>query len=139
MEGPLLAMDHLKGGIGFRGYAQADPKVEYTREGRRLFDQMQASVRQEVTDLVLRLQPAEEQAGAEDIWGESRESHAEAQGVLPGAGEGGDIRRQQAAAIAGTERGDKPQPIKVRQAVGRNDPCPCGSGKKFKKCCGRGA
>ena len=141
----LLAMDHLKGGIGLRGYAQVDPKVEYTREARQLFDQMQASVRKEVTDLVLRIQMGggDGEAAANigqgpDIWGGGTEKHASAADASVAGGERNAIRRQQEAAIAGTERGEKPQPIKkTYPAVGRNDPCPCGSGKKYKKCHGR--
>jgi preprotein translocase subunit SecA len=140
----LLAMDHLKGGIGLRGYAQVDPKVEYTREARTFFDQMRMSIRQEVTDLVLRLEmgggPAaagaseEGPAAAADVWAGARASHPSAR---PSAGEGSAIRRQQDAAIAGTQRSERPEPIKTVQRAGRNDPCPCGSGKKYKKCCGK--
>jgi hypothetical protein len=137
----LLAMDHLKGGIGLRGYAQVDPKVEYTREARALFDRMQAGVRQEVSDLILRLElrDEEEKPESEDIWGGGEAHHAEAGtglDALVSAG-GGGVRAQQEAAIAGTERGEKPQPIRVTRRVGRNAPCPCGSGRKFKHCCGR--
>ena len=133
----LLAMDHLKGGIGLRGYAQVDPKVEYTREARILFEEMQASVRQEVTDLILRLQLGGDEADSGNIWGAGRESRAESSGPQLPAGRGEDIRKQQEAAIAGTERGERVEPIRVAKAVGRNDPCPCGSGKKYKKCCGK--
>jgi len=132
----LLAMDHLKGGIGLRGYAQVDPKVEYTREARILFEQMQASVRREVSDLILRLEPVGEERERPDIWSGGRERHAEMSPAAAVAG-GAPIRRQQEAAIAGTQTEEKPRPIRVVKGVGRNDPCPCGSGKKFKKCCGR--
>ena len=131
----LLAMDHLRGGIGLRGYAQVDPKVEYTREARQLFDDMQASVRKEVTDLILRMEIGGEDQAAAGIWEGGTARHA---GRASGAEEGESIRRQQQAAIAGTERAERPEPIKTARRVGRNDPCPCGSGKKFKKCCGRG-
>jgi len=135
----LLAMDHLKGGIGLRGYAQLDPKVEYTREARKLFDQMESSVRKEVTDLILRLQLGGDEGDSGDIWGGGRESRPDSAAPARRAGPaaGGDIRRQQEAAIAGTEAGERPAPIRVAKGVGRNDPCPCGSGKKYKKCCGR--
>jgi len=137
----LLAMDHLKGGIGLRGYAQLDPKVEYTREARMLFDQMQASIRQEVTDLILRLQVGgEAEREGESIWARGEARHP---GVVPSPvsarKEAVAIRSQQEAAIASTERSEKPEPIKAARRVGRNDPCPCGSGRKFKKCCGRGS
>jgi preprotein translocase subunit SecA len=147
----LLVMDHLKGGIGMRGYAQVDPKVEYTREARQLFDKMKSSVRQEVSDLILRLEigrpaeaaqtatqaPAAPQAPA-NIWAGAKASHAEG---APSAGaqtEAAGIRKQQRAAIDATSRPQRPEPIKAAAGrVGRNDPCPCGSGKKFKKCCGK--
>ena len=132
----LLAMDHLKAGIGLRGYAQVDPKVEYTREARMLFDNMQTSVRQEVTDLILRLQPAgDQETQATDIWQGGRATHDSA-----AQAEAQTIRKQQDAAIAGTQRAEKREPIKAStHRVGRNDPCPCGSGKKYKKCCARNA
>ena len=142
----LLNMDHLKGGIGLRGYAQVDPKVEYTREARILFDQMKASVRQEVSDLILRLEigerPGESRApeagpdGGGGIWGGAT-ANKPGPAAPAAQSEAATIRRQQRAAIAASERPDKPEPIKAAQRVGRNDPCPCGSGKKFKKCCGR--
>jgi len=144
----LLAMDHLKAGIGLRGYAQVDPKVEYTREGHILFDQMRSSVRREVTDLILRLdigggpqEQAKAMPTASSVWVDGKAVHpASGSQAAPAApqSEAAGIRRQQQAAIAGTERPDKPQPIKsAAPAVGRNDPCPCGSGKKFKKCHGK--
>jgi preprotein translocase subunit SecA len=149
----LLAMDHLKGGIGLRGYAQVDPKVEYTREARQLFDKMKSSVRQEVSDLILRLEigkgPETEGAAApaspapqapSGIWGGAKASHAESAPSAVAQTEAAGIRRQQRAAIDATSRPDRPEPIKAAaDRVGRNDPCPCGSGKKFKKCCGRTA
>ncbi len=152
----LLVMDHLKGGIGMRGYAQVDPKVEYTREARLLFDKMKASVRQEVSDLILRLEigkPAET-AGTEGetgaagaapaaprapagIWGGAKASHAEGAPSASAQSEAAGIRKQQRAAIDASSRSDRSEPIKAAGRVGRNDPCPCGSGKKFKKCCGK--
>jgi preprotein translocase subunit SecA len=147
----LLAMDHLKGGIGLRGYAQVDPKVEYTREARLFFDKMKSSVRQEVSDLVLRLEigkpppetsdsatqaPAAPQAPP-GIWGGAKASHAEGAPSATAQTEAAGIRKQQRAAIDASARPDRPEPIKAAGRVGRNDPCPCGSGKKFKKCCGK--
>jgi preprotein translocase subunit SecA len=146
----LLVMDHLKGGIGLRGYAQVDPKVEYTREARQLFDKMKASVRQEVSDLILRLEigkppeapdsaaqaPATPQAPP-GIWGGAKASHAEGASSTTAQTEAAGIRKQQRAAIDASSRPDRPEPIKAAGRVGRNDPCPCGSGKKFKKCCGK--
>ena len=130
----LYAMDHLKSGIGLRGYGQVDPKVEYTREARKAFDEMMASVRQEVTDLVLRFQLGEEEGGlsadGEDRWGGGEAVH-------PAEIDDSIFRQQEAAIDASRQMDEKPEPVRVAARVGRNDPCPCGSGKKFKKCCGR--
>ncbi len=118
----LLAMDHLRQGIGLRGYGQKDPKVEYKKEGYEMFLQMIARIRAAVVGNVLRVQPkvSDDAATLERKMAQRRhqptlESHANAEEV--------------AAA--------KPQTVQ-RQApkVGRNDPCPCGSGKKYKKCHG---
>jgi preprotein translocase subunit SecA len=126
----LLVMDHLRGSVGLRGYAQVDPKVEYKREGMRTFDAMWESVGQRVTDLIFRMEQLDEGfIGSQ--WTEAKEVHQEA----PAATE---IVEQQQAAIEGTQSGGKHEPIRNRdKRVGRNDPCPCGSGKKYKVCCGR--
>jgi len=126
----LLAMDHLRSSIGLRGYAQIDPKVEYKREGMRIFEQMWTSVGERVTDLVFRMEQLDE-GFVGSTWTETAAIHEEA----PGAGE---IAAQQQAAIDGSQADQKPQPIRnQQQRVGRNDPCPCNSGKKFKNCCMR--
>jgi preprotein translocase subunit SecA len=126
----LLAMDHLRSSVGLRGYAQVDPKVEYKREGMRTFEQMWDSVGERVTDLIYRMEQLDE-SFVGSTWTESEAIHQDAQSA-------GEIAAQQEAAIEGTEVDHKPQPIRNRQRrVGRNDPCPCGSGKKFKNCCMR--
>ncbi len=125
----LLAMDHLRSSVGLRGYAQVDPKVEYKREGMRTFELMWGSVAERVTDLIFRMEQLDESAGSP--WVESEAIHEEA----PSAS---DIAGQQQAAIDGTQVDRKQEPIRNRgQRVGRNEPCPCGSGKKFKNCCMR--
>ena len=124
----LLSMDHLRSSVGLRGYAQIDPKVEYKREGMRIFEQMWGSVGERVTDLIFRMEQLDE-GFVGSTWKESEAIHQDAQSA-------GQIAAQQEAAIEGTEVDHKPQPIRNRQQrVGRNDPCPCGSGKKFKNCC----
>ncbi|MBN2217154.1 MAG: SEC-C domain-containing protein, partial [Pirellulales bacterium] len=126
----LLAMDHLKSSIGLRGYAQIDPKVEYKREGMRIFEAMWDSVGERVTDLVYRMEQLDE-SFVGSTWTETEAIHEEA----PSADE---ITEQQQAAIDGTQADRKIEPIRHRgERVGRNDPCPCGSGKKFKNCCMR--
>ncbi len=124
----LLAMDHLRSSVGLRGYAQIDPKVEYKREGMKIFEEMWTSVGERVTDLVFRMEQLDE-GFVGSTWTVTETVHQDAQSA-------GEIASQQQAAIEGTEVDHKPKPIRNRQQrVGRNDPCPCGSGKKFKQCC----
>ncbi len=127
----LLAMDHLRSAVGLVGYAQVDPKVEYKREGMKFFDQMWRSIGQRVTDLVFRMEQLDERFVG-STWIETSATHDES----PSAS---DIAREQQQAIDASQTDkEKPEPIRHRgQRVGRNDPCPCGSGKKYKNCCMR--
>ena len=106
------AMEELKRGIYLRSYAQQDPVVAFRMESYDMFDEMNALIREGtvVTLLTFRLKSEE------------------------------DIKREQAAKITATsgadDGSDKKRPVKKGEKVGRNDPCPCGSGKKYKKCCG---
>jgi preprotein translocase subunit SecA len=128
----LLAMDHLRSSVGLRGYAQIDPKVEYKREGMSLFEQMWVSVGNYVTDLIFRMEQLDE--------GFVGSTWVESQAIKEEAKPASEIERQQQAAIAGTEADKKLEPIRnLGPKVGRNDPCPCGSGKKYKQCCMRNA
>jgi preprotein translocase subunit SecA len=131
----LLAMDHLRSSVGLRGYAQVDPKVEYKREGMRTFDLMWKGIDERVVDIVYRIEQVEEDA-LRSTWHETAAIHAEATPATLAAPPG------QAESTAGPpdQRGDAgpAEPIRnLGQKVGRNDPCPCGSGKKFKNCCGK--
>ncbi|MEX0688495.1 MAG: SEC-C metal-binding domain-containing protein [Pirellulales bacterium] len=127
----LLAMDHLRSSVGLRGYAQVDPKVEYKREGMRTFDLMWKGIAERVVDVVYRIEQVEENA-LRSTWHETAAVHAEAptaaELVGHAASPGDDHRSEPARA----------EPIRnLSQKVGRNDPCPCGSGRKFKNCCGK--
>jgi preprotein translocase subunit SecA len=125
----LLAMDHLRSSVGLRGYAHVDPKVEYKREGMQLFEQMWNSVAERVSDLIFRVEYIDE-SFLGSLWTETAAVHQEAPSATA------EIAQQQQAAIDGTQQGQKLEPIRNRQPqVGRNDPCPCGSGKKYKHCC----
>ena len=127
----LLVMDHLRSAVGLRGYGQMDAKVEYKREGMRLFGEMWTAMGDRATDYIFRVeQLPEEFIGS--TWSGQTAVHEEA----PPQSE---IAQQQQAATDASKQGDrKPEPIRNReQNVGRNDPCPCGSGKKYKNCCGR--
>jgi preprotein translocase subunit SecA len=124
----LQAMDHLRSSVGLRGYAQVDPKVEYKREGMRLFDEMWRSVGDYVTNLIFRMEQLDE-GFVGSTWVESEAIHENAPSTS-------EIARQQHAAIEGTQADQKLEPIRNRSdRIGRNDPCPCGSGKKYKRCC----
>ena len=141
----LRTMDHLRSSIGLQGYAQIDPKVEYKREGMRIFGDMWNGIGDRVTDLIFRVEQFDPQV-LDDLgsrWKLDRAQtihhQAESQLSAPPQSSGG-VRRQQDAAIAASERSTekKREPVRnVGKKVGRNDLCPCGSGKKFKACCMR--
>jgi preprotein translocase subunit SecA len=126
----LLAMDHLRSAIGLVGYAQVDPKVEYKRVGMKQFDEMWDSIGERVTDLIFRMEQLDE-GFVGSTWVETSATHAQAETAS-------DMAREQEAAIKNSQGERAVEPIRNRgPRVGRNDPCPCGSGKKFKQCCMR--
>jgi len=125
----LYAMDHLKSSIWTRSFAEEDPKTEYKREGFRMFNEMLESVEDRVTDIVFRVRLAAG-ARARNVWNVSQTSHDE-------VGQFAMAERQRAAAQAPQGEGRVKQIKLEKPKVGRNDPCPCGSGKKYKKCCGK--
>jgi preprotein translocase subunit SecA len=126
----LLAMDHLRSSVGLVGYAQVDPKVEYKREGMKIFEQMWESVGERVTDLIFRMEQLDE-GFVGSTWVETSATHAQAESA-------GEMARQQREAIDASRGEVVIETIRNRgQRVGRNDPCPCGSGKKYKNCCMR--
>ncbi|MBI5038520.1 MAG: preprotein translocase subunit SecA [Nitrospirae bacterium] len=109
----LLAMDHLKEGIGLRGYGQKDPLIEYKREGFEMFNDMITRIKSEAVERLLKIQVVKE------------DPIPQRRPVMPQS-----IRLNRGESSA-------PRPVqKSEQKVGRNDPCPCGSGKKYKKCHG---
>ncbi len=140
----LRAMDHLRSSVGLRGYAQVDPKVEYKREGMKIFEEMWGGVSDKVTDLIFRMEQFDPEflhyLGSRWQLDRARTSHESAPSE-PAAVAGSRIREQQEAAISaskGSGGENKPEPLRnTGRKVGRNDPCPCGSGKKFKACCMR--
>ncbi len=127
----LYAMDHLKDSIWTRSFAEKDPKTEYKREGFRMFNDMLESIEDKVTDIVFRVH-LEAGARTRNVWNVSQTTHDE-------VGQFAMAERQRAAAQA-PQGEQKVKQIRLDQPkVGRNDPCPCGSGKKYKKCCGQNA
>jgi len=126
----LLAMDHLKSNIGLRGYAEQDPRVAFKREGSRLFGEMVAGLRDKVTDMIFKVRL---QAGAQaaSVYQVSSMVHEQLSGYDHLAQ---DMSKQPQAG----ETQKVKQIVRETPKVGRNDPCPCGSGKKYKHCHGKG-
>ena len=121
----LAALDYLRQGIHLRGYAQKNPKQEYKREAFELFSQLLDQVKMEVTRtlLTVRIQSAEQVAQA-------------AEAIEAQASQVGQVRYTHPNEDGSVSQTDAPAAAEVRR-VGRNDPCPCGSGKKYKLCHGR--
>lgn len=111
----LLSMDHLKEGIGLRGYAQQNPLIVYKREGFELFESLISRVKEEALSILFRIQIMTPEKIDEM-------NQPEDQKLVFSHGDGGDKKKP------AKRESDK---------IGRNAPCPCGSGKKYKKCCGR--
>jgi preprotein translocase subunit SecA len=122
----LLQMDHLKEGIGLRGYAQKDPLLEYKKEGRALFVEMENSIATDVIKTLFRAQVAT-QSELQEMQ-ERQQRARERQKML--------YQQAQVQAAQGSVQGAVKTVRKDTPKVGRNDPCPCGSGKKYKKCHG---
>jgi preprotein translocase subunit SecA len=134
----LLSMDHLKEGIGLRGYGQVNPLQAYQKEGYDLFEDMIRRLESDVVEKLMSVQVRTEAAAV-------RPAAAAAEGgaaALPAELEAMQRRQRQAARMT-LSHGEATEPQKVETVrrdgdkVGRNDPCPCGSGKKYKKCHGR--
>jgi len=117
----LLTLDHLKEGIGLRGYGQKDPLVEFKKEAFTLFEDMMARIDTETVRYLFLMQPARPEEETREI--ERRQRR----------------RQQELQYQAGPAQAEAPKPVRAGAKIGRNDPCPCGSGKKYKKCCGKAA
>jgi preprotein translocase subunit SecA len=131
----LAALDHLRQGIHLRGYAQKNPKQEYKREAFELFGAMIEAVKLEVTKTLTAVQ-----IRTQDDIKPDDESHVEnVRPIHPSSG--GAVEAEPDSAgngdVAIAEAATKKKPVRVGQKVGRNDPCPCGSGKKYKHCHGK--
>jgi len=111
----LLSMDHLKEGIGLRGYAQQNPLIVYKKEGYEMFQEMIERIKEETLGILYRIQIAEPEK-MDDFR---------------------QPKQQQLAFSGGGEPEQKKPAKRTAQKIGRNAPCPCGSGKKYKKCCGK--
>ncbi len=117
----LLTLDHLKEGIGLRGYGQKDPLVEFKKEAFTLFEDMMARIDTEAVRFLFLMQPARPEEEARQIERRQRRQQQELQYQT------------------GPAQAEAPRPVRAGAKIGRNDPCPCGSGKKYKKCHGAAA
>ncbi|MDP2627975.1 MAG: preprotein translocase subunit SecA [Candidatus Rokubacteria bacterium] len=117
----LLNMDHLKEGIGLRGYGQRDPLTEYKREAFEMFQEMVAHLKEVVVEQFFKVRMMRDEAAPVRVASAAPARWQESRGGEPGA-----VSRPASRVAPRTAAGAK---------VGRNDPCPCGSGKKYKKCC----
>ncbi|HUV67947.1 MAG TPA: preprotein translocase subunit SecA [Sedimentisphaerales bacterium] len=127
----LYSMDHLKGSIWMRSWAEKDPKTEFKREGSRMFEEMLETIEDRVTDIIFKVH-LEAGARTRSVWNVSGTSHDEVSQFA--------MAEQQRAAAQAPQGEVVVKQIKLETPkVGRNDPCPCGSGKKYKKCCGKDA
>jgi len=125
----LLEMDYLKEGIGLRAYGQRDPLVEYKHEAYNLFKSMMDEIKVDTVKLLFNAkviinESVEDQRQSQEL--KSRTSIRNVQA----------IKQSGVSEMSNTSETSKPEPVHVEK-IGRNDPCPCGSGKKYKKCCGR--
>jgi preprotein translocase subunit SecA len=119
----LLAIDQLKEGIGLRGYGQKDPRIEYQKEAYQMFLEMMDRIKKDTVEKLFAIQIAMEKEGKE-IKMEKRQNFVMTRGEAMSASGGGE-----------TEAGKGVTVRREGKKVGRNDPCPCGSGKKYKRCC----
>jgi len=122
----LEAMDHLRGSVNLRAYGQRDPLVEYKKEGLRMFHELEAGIKAEIAGLLPNVGGGAFKREEQKL----QEAHAD---VSPVA-----VARALSAATQIVASIPRPsEPVHTEAKAGRNDPCPCGSGKKYKKCCGK--
>ena len=134
----LHAMDHIKDGISLRALGQRDPLVEYKKEGFAMFKGMYATINQDVAMLMFKLEPPPESERPRSVFStiDQKAVHQEFTARIPqGVPVAGGP--EQEPAQMDMPRSPSALPVRSDEKVGRNDLCPCGSGKKYKKCCGQ--
>jgi preprotein translocase subunit SecA len=119
----LLAIDQLKEGIGLRGYGQKDPRIEYQKEAYQMFLEMLDRIKKDTVEKLFAVQIAREQQEVKEIKMERKQTFVMSRGETA---QGGGGKTEDGKGLTVRREGKK---------VGRNDPCPCGSGKKYKRCC----
>jgi preprotein translocase subunit SecA len=137
----LLSLDHLKEGIGLRGYGQKDPLVEFKKEAFTLFEDMMTRIDNETVRFLFLMQVRQEsEGGPGDASAPPAQPRTPPTPVLDAL----ESKRRRAERdmqmiSGGMQQAEAPKPVRSGAKVGRNDPCPCGSGKKYKKCHGMNA
>ncbi len=141
----LYAMDMLKSGIGLQSFAEQDPRVLYKKEGYEYFRQMNAGIRDKVTDQIFRAKLMGSDQPRRSHYRETAAVHADAGGYGVGENVAATRGMVESSTSGGADNGDNgggggttKTIVRETPKVGRNDDCPCGSGKKFKKCHGAG-
>src|SRR5207245_415369 len=140
----LYEMDSLRYSIGLRGYGQRDPLIEYKAEAFKMFDELMVNIKTEICHNIfrsasslmafenfLRSVPQQTMHQSTSAFGGSTTTATSQPQAQAGPSQGSDIVSEAAAAV------EKARPIRSGPKVGRNDPCPCKSGKKYKHCCGK--
>jgi preprotein translocase subunit SecA len=133
----LYEMDHLKGGVQYRAYGQKNPLYEYQREALKAFGELRDAISREVTSFIYRMEAVQE----EDRMGLERAKTVHGDFDIFSSGEQAPQQAPQQQLVTNrpsSSGGARPMPVRAQPQVGRNDPCWCGSGKKFKKCHGIG-
>ncbi|MFO0937428.1 MAG: preprotein translocase subunit SecA [Gemmataceae bacterium] len=133
----LLTMDHLRSVVGMAGYAQEDPKIIYKREGMKLFDDMQTGVDDRVTEAIFRIEDIGDEQVQSALWAGATAMQASAQTAASAAQARMSAESQQSQMSTNTGNAEPKKVEQIRNIgakIGRNDPCHCGSGKKYKNC-----
>jgi preprotein translocase subunit SecA len=130
----LLTMDHLRSVVGLAGYAQEDPKIIYKREGMKLFDDMEEGIQDRVSESVFRMEDVGDEAVDAALWAGQQAKQSVAESALSARRQAAP-QQEEMQTNTGNEAPKKIETIRnAGSKVGRNDPCPCGSGKKYKNC-----
>jgi len=128
----LEAMSHMRQGIGLRGYGQRDPLIEYKRESHRMFHELNNTIQKQVVYSIFKLGISDKRVegsfSAPTLSERAQQFSAPAKTMSISSPIGSSVTSNNYKPKAKNDQGEK---------IGRNDPCPCGSGKKYKKCCGK--
>ncbi|MCX6766091.1 MAG: preprotein translocase subunit SecA [Candidatus Moranbacteria bacterium] len=129
----LDEIDYLRQGIGLRGYGQRDPLIEYKREAFNMFSHLMDNVRSTIVRTIFRISPVRREGEQREL---TERQNLQFKGANDAVEQFGAAKEMQSSSGGEAKSEAKQKPIINKNKVGRNDPCPCGSGKKYKKCCG---